>query len=99
MAENLYRGQAEKIGLRGANFHSQRKAFANSRYNQYKETNYKVLERDLSRRLSQSAQLAQKWRDWSHGLALVMEQDGISLMINSRGFWFPWTLDMRGLMS
>ncbi|KUO97055.1 tyrosine-type recombinase/integrase [Ferroacidibacillus organovorans] len=60
MAENLYRGQAEKIGLRGANFHSQRKAFANSRYNQYKETNYKVLERDLSRRLSQSAQLAQK---------------------------------------
>lgn len=60
MAENLYRTHAEKIGLYSANYHSQRKAFAGARYNQYKGTNYKALERELARRVGESAQLARK---------------------------------------
>ena len=60
MAENVYRTYAEKIALHGANFHSQRKAFAGMRYEQYKQTNYKLLERELSKRISESAQLARK---------------------------------------
>lgn len=60
MAENLYRAHAEKIGLYGANFHSQRKAFSGVRYNQYKETNYKALERELARKADESEQLARK---------------------------------------
>ena len=60
IAENLYARHAEKVGLAGANYQSQRKAFANFRYNQYQQTNYKALERDLAQRMKDSPQLARK---------------------------------------
>ena len=60
MAENMYASHAAKLGLDGANYHSQRKAFAGVRYNQYKTTNYKALERELSQRMKESSQLAGK---------------------------------------
>lgn len=59
-AENLYARHASKLGLEGANYHSQRKAFANARYSEYKAMNYKALERDLARRMKDSPQLARK---------------------------------------
>lgn len=87
--ENLYARHAEKLGFDGANFHSQRKAFANVRYATYRGLNYKALERELSERMKVSPQLADKMKNIEsrmgahHGAGRHLSHDQIAKLLVS----------------
>ena len=58
--ESAYARHAAKLGLEGANTHSQRKAFANDRYREYRALPSHEARAELARRASESKQLANK---------------------------------------